>query len=262
MSIENNISKLQPFLMSSVPKSGTHLLQQILNGIPYTSNDINDAEKKFFVDHHPQDIEIYKDHFYRLAHLQAGEFGVGHMFYSEKYAYMLKRLNLKHVFIYRDPRDVLISLIHFIPKHWIEHPLYNDFNKSITNNKERIMTLIHGTEAKWPNFDKWNRPFYNWIGKPNTLAISFESLMNSIESRRNCMMTIVQYLWEEDSGTLPIEKIIDAMEANINPGKSRTFREGKIASWKEEFDNEIKEAFKKVAGDLLIDFGYEKDNNW
>lgn len=259
---KNKLVQLPPFLMSSVPKSGTHLLHQILNGIPNVTNDISNAEKKFFVDHHVQDINLYKDHFYRLAHLQPNEFGLGHMFYSDKYAYMLKQLNLKHVFIYRDPRDVLISLAHFIPAKWNEHPLYDDFNKRIPIQKERIMTLIQGVEAKWPNINAWNRPFYNWITHPNTLAISFEDLMISKESRRKTMMKIVKYLWEGMTPIMSLEKMVDLMEANINPSQSNTFRNGKIGSWRNEFDGEIKAKFKEVAGGLLIDFGYEKDNNW
>lgn len=262
MNINNDLVELQPFLMSSVPKSGTHLLHQILNGIPNITNDIRDLEKKFFIDHHPQNSSIYKDHLYRLAYLQPNEFGIGHIFHSDEYAYMLKRLELKHIFIYRDPRDVLISLIHFIPKYWNEHPLYNDFNESIVTNAERIETLILGVEDKWPNFDAWNRPFYNWITDSNTLAISFEELMISKDSQRECMKKIISYLFEDKKPPLPLEKMITLMEDNINPGKSRTFREGKIASWREEFDDKTKEMFKKVAGNLLIDFGYERNHNW
>jgi hypothetical protein len=258
---QDNIVQLPAFLMSSVPKSGTHLLHQILNGLPNIHNDINNQEKKFFVDHHIQDMNIYKDHFYRLAHLQPNEFGLGHMFYSEKYAYMLRRLNLKHIFIYRDPRDVLISLSYFIPAKWNQHPLYEDFNKRITNQRERIMTLIQGVEGKWPNFNDWNRPFYNWIKDPNTLAISFEDLMISKETRQETLLKIVHYLWEDKIPPLPFHKMVELMEANINPKQSNTFRKGQIGSWKEEFDSNIHDKFMEVAGSLLIDFGYKTDNN-
>ncbi len=259
---KDKLVPLPPFLMSSVPKSGTHLLHQILNGMPNVTNDIRNAEKKFFVDHPVQDINIYKDHFYRLAHLQPNEFGLGHMFYSDRYAYMLKRLKLKHIFIYRDPRDVLVSLSYFISDKWPEHPLYDDFNKRITSQNERMVTLIQGVKAKWPNFDAWNRPFYNWKMDPNTLSISFEDLMMSKESRRGTIMRIARYLWEGMTPPVSIEKMVDLMEASINPSQSNTFRKGNIGSWRAEFNEEIKGKFKAVAGSLLIDFGYEKDDKW
>lgn len=248
--------------MSTVPKSGTHLVHQILNGLPNVTNDIWNAEKKFFIDHPVQDIAFYKDHFYRLGLLQPNEFGVGHIFFSKEYAYMLERLNLKHIFIYRDPRDVLISLAYFIPVKWPEHPLYQAFNHEGTTHKQRIMALIKGVDGRWPNFDAWNRPFYNWLKVPNTLAISFEELMQSRETRQAAMTKIINYLW--DGLLLPesIESMIKKMESHIDPSSSNTFRKGKIGSWREEFDSEIKQEFKVVAGKLLIDFGYERNLDW
>ena len=45
-------------------------------------------------------------------------------------------------------------------------------------------------------------------------------------------------------------------------GESNTFRSGQIGSWKKHFSETDKIAFKKIAGQLLIDLGYEKDFNW
>ena len=47
-------------------------------------------------------------------------------------------------------------------------------------------------------------------------------------------------------------------------GGTFTFREGQIGSWKKYFTPEIKQVFKNTPGglDLLIQLGYEKDNNW
>ncbi|NRD76718.1 sulfotransferase domain-containing protein [Bacillus sp. BRMEA1] len=260
--VNQSIAPLPPFIMSSVPKSGTHLMHQILNGLPNVKNDIGDAEKKFFIDHHVQDINILKDHFYRLAHLQPNEFGLGHMFYSEKYAYILERLKLKHIFVYRDPRDVLISLAYFIPAKWNEHPLFYDFHSHLTNHKDRIMSLLKGVDGKWPNFDAWNRPFYQWILVPNTLTLSFEELMLSQETRQAALTRIVNYLWDGQQLPEPLETIVEKMAGKIDPGKSNTFRKGKVGTWREEFDEEMKQTFKQVAGNLLIDFGYEKDLEW
>ncbi|MFB5192595.1 sulfotransferase domain-containing protein [Alicyclobacillus fastidiosus] len=254
--------RLPPFIMSSVPKSGTHLLHQILNGMPNVSNDIGNADKKFFVDHPVQHVDTFKDHFYRLAQLQPNEFGLGHMFYSEQYAYMLRRLHLKHVFIYRDPRDVLVSLSYFIPDHWGEHPLYDDFKRRTTNQRDRILKLIHGVPGIWPDFTAWNRPFYQWKADPNTLSITFEDLMRSSASRRETIMSIVHYLWDGLKPPVPYEEMVNLMEASIDPQHSNTFRKGEIGSWRQELDGSLVQDFKRVAGDLLIESGYERDYDW
>jgi hypothetical protein len=44
--------------------------------------------------------------------------------------------------------------------------------------------------------------------------------------------------------------------------KTQTFHKGKIGSWRTHFNNRHKEAFKRVAGDLLIELGYEQNLNW
>ncbi|WP_347550652.1 hypothetical protein ABFG93_03385 [Pseudalkalibacillus hwajinpoensis] len=52
------------------------------------------------------------------------------------------------------------------------------------------------------------------------------------------------------------------MLANIDTGKSFTFRSGQIGSWKKEFDEEVIQLFKKNANEFLIEMGYESDECW
>jgi hypothetical protein len=63
-------------------------------------------------------------------------------------------------------------------------------------------------------------------------------------------------------------KPVDAAEtaarlrAAIAPEKSHTFRHGKRGGWQDAFTPELKQNFKRVAGELLIRLGYAADNNW
>ena len=56
--------------------------------------------------------------------------------------------------------------------------------------------------------------------------------------------------------------ILDSLESSINPTKSPTFRSGKTGEWKQYFTNEHKKVFKAIAGDLLVQLGYEKNYDW
>ena len=40
------------------------------------------------------------------------------------------------------------------------------------------------------------------------------------------------------------------------------FRKGVAGDWESVFTEEDRRVFKEIAGDLLIELGYEKDNNW
>jgi len=61
---------------------------------------------------------------------------------------------------------------------------------------------------------------------------------------------------------IPLDEAVQSLKDKINPGKSPTFRSGKIGGWKKAFNEENKSIFKDLAGDLLIQLGYEKDLNW
>jgi hypothetical protein len=60
----------------------------------------------------------------------------------------------------------------------------------------------------------------------------------------------------------PREKALEILIDAIQPQKSHTFRAGKTGGWKEHFTPEHKALFKEVAGDLLVQLGYEQDNDW
>jgi hypothetical protein len=58
------------------------------------------------------------------------------------------------------------------------------------------------------------------------------------------------------------EMAIQALKSSIAPQKSGTFRKGKPGGWQEHFTVKNKQVFKEIAGDLLIQMGYEKDLDW
>lgn len=256
---------LPPFLMSSVPKSGTHMLHQILNGIPSVTMDIHNEKKKFFYDTIWQEPEffqnLYEDHHQRLSELQENEFGLGHLFHTKKYAEILQAVQIKHIFLYRDPRDVLVSLAYFIGRNWPEHPLYSLFQSSEMTIQLKLLTLLYGT-PKWPDFQTYMKGFYGWLGDKNTLHVRFEDLIRTEEDQRKTVLQIVQFLYSESSRPASLDDTVSQMISNINSGTSATFRSGKIGSWEKEFDEHIKAIFKVKAGDLLLLSGYEKDQSW
>lgn len=256
---QKKFDSLPPFLMSSVPKSGTHLLQQALLGIPNVSFDQPSLKNKFFKHSEPTD---YKEHFHRLSMLQPNEFGRGHLAYSIEYADMLHRLKMKHLFIHRDLRDVLISWVHFILNKYPTHPLYTNLKNPQLSQKQRYLMLLRGKPNLWLNFKAYNLPYYGWIKDPNTFTLTFEELMGSDISRKETLRRLASYLWKDLIPPVSIEKMIEVMSDNINPQKSMTFYSGRIGNWKKEFDEEVKAAFKQTAGSLLIELGYENNNNW
>jgi hypothetical protein len=251
---------LPSFLMSSVPKSGTHLLEQILLGMPGVTFQSRGKKNKFFKGKEETD---YVDHLSRLKSLKPSEFGRGHLYYDIKYANMLKALNMKHVFIHRDPRDVVVSWAFFIVNKYHKHPLYPYFMNVAKTDKERYLALIRGVDPIWKmDFGHYIRPYYGWLNDSNTFSLTYEEIMGSRKSRLDCMTNLAAFLWKGKIPPIPIHEMVNLMDKNINPESSPTFRKGKIGNWQGAFDKETKHAFKEVAGDLIIELGYERNNNW
>lgn len=254
MKVEDKM-KLAPFFANSVPKSGTHLLHQILNGVPNLNNDITKVEHKFFMDPYKGKDE-FKNHQKRLKAMKPNQFAIGHLHYSKKYAKMLRNLNFRQLFLYRDPRDVLVSLAYFIPMHWKDHPLHFDFKHTHLKTKKRIELLVLGVPGKFPSFMDYMGPFYEWIHEHDCFKIKFEQLVSSPVERKQTVIEMLQFLWETAVPPTSFEEMAELAIANIDPKRSRTFRRGTTGQWRAEFDENLTSLVQTHLGKLIKETGY------
>ena len=101
-----NNKSANTILVNSFPKSGTHLLYQLF----WKFNFINDY--KTFIASHPSRnrSELNFDVIDKLiSKTLKGELIRGHIFYNESTSNMINSKNIINFFIYRDPRDIVIS---------------------------------------------------------------------------------------------------------------------------------------------------------
>lgn len=245
--------EMPKILINSVPKSGTNLLVQIINGIP---NITRKAESDLF-------------------QLLNGDYAIGHIPFSKEFLSQLQKSSIKQVFIYRDIRDVTVSLRHFINDKFHGHPLHYVFKHRLNTKEQQLDALINGVDLigeeknnswklhRYPGVFLELKSIYRWVEEHSILSLRYEDLVRNEDSKNREILRIIDYLWEESPQALnDKEKLLHLMKGNINPKKSWTFRKGKIGNWKEEFNSKHKEDFKRIAGDLLISLGYEKDFNW
>ncbi len=253
--------KLPIIFGNSFPKSGTHLLLQILNGFssfgPFTPKRKKIVTYEKGIKRSAEQIRT------DIGKLKPGTICGGHL---QAYPEVISELSQPHLlnyFIYRDPRDVVVSHAFYVtemaPRH-IHHEYYTTVLKSTT---ERITTSISGravSNIDFPDIGKRYEPYLPWLETPNVLPLRFENLISS--PRRNVYI-IIQHA--QKSGffeDFDLENAQDILVAQIQPSKSKTFREGKSGNWKQHFTNEHKVLFKDLAGDLLIRLGYEKSFDW
>jgi hypothetical protein len=137
-----------PFFDDLCPQEWDLPFASNINGYAYVTSEQR-RNKRFFSNSNHVD-DYFLDHLQRLKQLGENEFGVGHVYYSKKYANMLEQMNIKHIFMYRDPRDVLVSMSYYIADTWTKHSLHKDFSSKYIAPKQRFLVLIHGILQKWP----------------------------------------------------------------------------------------------------------------
>jgi sulfotransferase 6B1 len=251
-----------PIFGNSKPKSGSHLLLQILNGfthiMPYKYVEAEPVRTITKEGRRKTSEEILDE----LKSVLQGVIGWGYVEATPENVSFLTEAGRVNYFIYRDPRDLLISHVFFATDMQEEHGMHA-YYQSLPGIGERLKVAITGidrAEMKMVNVKQRYEGVFRWLEQKNVLSIRFEDLIDNRETTLNAMLDEV-----EKTGyriPTPREQALSVLVKAIQPKKSHTFRSGKTGSWREFFTEEHKRLFKDVAGDLLLRLGYEKNNNW
>lgn len=246
----------------SFPKSGTHLLDQILLGF---SNVAPYAKRlhSFYAEYEGESGKkrTPESALAWLDSLKPNDIASAHLF-ARPYA-IKKVCSQKFIpyFIFRDPRDVVVSHVFYVTEMESKH-VHHAYYQSLPDFDARLKVSILGrpdSDIEFPNISERFTPYMDWLNEKEVLSIHFEDLIhNRIETLTRIMNHFLDKVPLQTQGQL----ILDSLESAINPTKSPTFRSGKTGEWTKYFNDEHKKIFKEVAGDLLIKLGYEKDNNW
>ncbi len=252
-----------PILLGiSFPKSGTHLLDQILLGF---SNVAPYAKRvhSFYAEYEgesgkkrdPQQALDWLDS------LHPRDVASAHLFARPEAIARVCTAAFAPYFIYRDPRDVVVSHVYYVTDMELRH-VHHEHYQSLPDFDARLKASILGRPdagVEFPNIAERFEPYLGWLDHPEVLTIHFEDL---IKDRVSTLTRIMDHLLSRLPLRASRQLILDSLEASINPTKSPTFRSGKTGEWKKHFTDGHKKIFKEAAGDLLIRLGYEKDDGW
>jgi len=197
-----------------------------------------------------------------LKHVPRGVIGWGYVEASPENVSVLCQPGRVNYFIYRDPRDMLVSQVFFATDMHEEHGMHA-FYKSLPDFGERLKVAITGIDRdglKMVSVKQRYDGVFEWLDQPGVMCIRFEDLINIRDATLNAILEEV-----EKTGykiPTPHEKALKILVEAIQPTKSHTFRSGKTGGWREYFTDEHKMLFKDVAEDLLVRLGYEKNNDW
>jgi hypothetical protein len=270
--IKRTPSKL---LILTIPKSGTHFIQNFLPKFGYThcfslhsggfldedhlyqDDLIPNLKKAFNPSGHllPIKGKIYhvdsgitllcKKTFEKMAgKIQPGMFAIGHLQYDKKIAEIFKKNNVKIILLLRNPEETAVSNYNWNMKE--AHPLTEYFSSlTLEEGIHKIFFGIDRYEAEVPcDFVplRWQYNLYtDWILKHGAFPVFFEDIIGlkgggSFAKQKKIIKEMFAYLKEPIPSDNKIKKILDE-----SYGNSMTFRIGKAA----ELPDEIKEIFGK-----------------
>ena len=246
----------------SFPKSGTHLLDQILLGFssvaPYAKR-----LHSFYAEYEgetgrkrtPEAAIAW------LKSLGSRDIASAHLFARDEIIEQVCSPSFISYFIFRDPRDIVVSHVFYVTEMEKRH-VHHDYYNSLPDFDSRLKVSILGRTdslAEFPNITDRFTPYLGWLDQPSVMKIHFENL---VHDRTSTLDRILDHFLARVPLQAAEGLILDSLEESINPAKSPTYRSGKTGEWKKYFTAAHKEIFKDVAGDLLIRLSYEKNNDW
>lgn len=286
-------------VVSSFPKSGTHLMLQLFH---YLRNRVPPMPIETEIESHKIHGWVDPKHdpdwiFSCLPKLCIGEKIAGHLwfppkgiFFEEEYEKFPSRkkfeaefgkpikselfeekisfsTHLRCIFIRRDPRDAIISYYHML-KDKRKHPLHTVVSRN-SNPNVAVRKLLKSMNEPSDSMDPINlgMPFFyfllfeGWLTNKQTLCVKYEDLIGALgmEDERRQYEAIKKII---DWIGLPEEYAVGGVSGIIEnlsvPRVNRTghFRKGTTEQWRQYFDTQTENDFKRYYPGLIEKWGY------
>jgi hypothetical protein len=168
----------------------------------------------------------------------------------------------KIILNYRDPRDVLLSMVNFLAERddgglgeFAEHLVYGGILKSVQDQRDRIGIAL--TDPDFPGTDSFERALW-LLRHPQVCKVSFEGLVGPeggglAADQAAEIQKITDFLGM--AGDLG-QDAREALRSRIFNPRSHTFRRGRIGAWREHFTTEHHSLFEQRYGHILRLYGY------
>ena len=182
-----------------------------------------------------------------------------HEAYTKKYP--------KVIYIFRDPRDVVISFYYWQKKYM------KGFSDTMPGFIEKF---IQGRESR---YGRWDAHLRSWFSSPlategRILILKYEDMKEDtccalrkvahflgIAVDDDAILKAVQNSDFKNMQKLEAAQMETSLFFKNSDNRILFVRSGK-SEWRDHFTDVLKEKFKRQYGKMLIDLGYERDENW
>jgi hypothetical protein len=246
---------------NAMPKSGSHLLYQILLGLTKIGPFVDPGMPPLTRSANNTNLDEAQTHA-RIAELQAGDIAYGYFKVTKKLVNRLTKKGIASVFVSRDPRDVLVSHVFYATDLYPGHGMHA-YYKALPDMESRINAAIEGVQQEPYQLSsirmKYEK-YIDWTRTKGVLSLRFEDLILKREISLGRLLDFLQT--QGFSSKLTRDEEIEKLKKAVEPKRSGTFRGGRVGDWRDHFTKNNIENFKKQTGDLVLQLGYEKDTNW
>jgi hypothetical protein len=158
------------------------------------------------------------------------------------------------VYVYRDPRAQIISMIRFLVESELvaRHPMvqvYRPILRELQTMDRMLSFAISDPAFPWRDAYRQNR----WLlYHPHVLKLRFEDLVGEEGGGSRLSQEEAIERWATFLAVdVPTETLSEGLF-----GDTKTFRKGRVDSWRDVFKEHHLRAFEREFGDVLADYGY------
>jgi hypothetical protein len=184
-----------------------------------------------------------------------------------EYSHALNRDDVRVLHVVRDPRDVLISALHYHKKStesWLHEPIPGYDNVTYQRRlralpvkfDQYVFEMEHSTAGTL-------RDLLNWrYGRANCFEARYEDLRQ--DAQLNYWRRISVFLGFDEREQQISGRCFwqNSLFGGLSRVGNKHVRSGDVAQWKREFTKDLGDAFVARFPDALQSLGYELDNGW
>jgi hypothetical protein len=215
----------------------------------------------------------FQGEIHRYYELSPGEVVHGHDKFTNELWEILQTKNIKVIHMMRDPRDQTVSRMFHIRRD-TEHILEWHHRLREMGDDRALMACIEGRAGGLPGTVDMINLTKSWLDEGDkSLCVRFESMKSSPVEE---LIRVLGYLDFRVDDAL-VRAIVERnrferlsvgrkfWKTARKPGQedaSSHVRKGIIGDWRNYFNESHIQRYKELAGQALIEFGYEKDLDW
>lgn len=244
--------------VNSIPKAGTHLLIAELTKFDEVQNSrlhfiTRDIAEKGGKNPFSNDISAARLRA-KIRSVRKGQMFTAHCLYSDTARDILAENDVRTIFVIRDPRDVIVSLYHYI-NGLQRHPLH-DYITGLDRDEAKWEAIIagRGDTPAILSLEGMLRGYAGWIDAAGVLAVRFEDLVGqrgggSDEVKREKLLEVARHIEAEPS---QVDAIVQSKLV-----ETPTLRSGRASAWRETMPAHAVALVERLAGEQIARFGYE-----